>query len=428
MNTFKLLATIVMAVYCIAMLSTGCVEHPNPKADRHDQDEHQGHDHDDHEEHGDHDDHDDDGHDDHAGHDGHGEGAVVRLSAKEIDEIGVETAIAGSGELSLSISLPGEISIDPDRLAHIGPRVPGVVAEVTKRVGQKVEQGEVLATLESRDLADAIADYLAAGKKTSLAWSTYSREKGLWEKRITSEQEYLEAKNQYSEARIDRERAKQKLRILGLSPNEIEKLPGQPGNSHTRYQIAAPFAGTVIHRHATLGELVAEDEAAFIIADLSVVWVNLKVFQKDLAAIGKGQRVSIDLGHGAPKVHGAIDYVAPLVGEDTRTSTARVVLDNSEGKLLPGMFVTAKVDTKHIDAPVTAPAEAVQRIDGESVVFVPRGGGFTPRPVTVGAAENNMVEIRSGLSPGDEFVVKGAFNLKAKLITSALDPHAGHGH
>jgi len=366
--------------------------------------------------------------DEHAGEDGHDEHAeeVVRLNAEEMKEFGIVVATAGPDRLDQFTELPGEIVLNADRLAHVVPRVAGIVREVRKSIGDTVRAGELMAVIESRELADAKAAYLAAGERLKLAEANFSREERLWRKKITSEQEYLDARQSLAEARIATNATEQQLHALGFSDAYLKALPEHPDATYTRFEIQAPFAGTIIEKHLTLGENVTGDAEVFTIADLSSVWVDINVYQKDLARIRQGQSVLIEIGHGIPAVSGAIAWVGPLVGEATRTAKARVVLANPEGTLRPGIFVTAKVATGSSASDVVVPRSALQTFEERSVVFVQDEDGFEPRPVQIGRENATQVEILAGLEAGQRYVSKGAFTLKAQLSKGAFGD--GHNH
>ena len=365
-------------------------------------------------------------HDHEGGQEEHGDEDIVKLDEKELREFGIELSKAGPGRLHIYVTLPGEITVNADRLSHIVPRVGGVVREVYKTLGDRVRKGEVMAVLESRELADAKSAYLAARERVELAKANFRREEELWKKKISPEKRYLKAKKDLAEATIELRSAEQKLHAIGFSDEYISSLPEHPDVSFTRYQIVAPFDGTVIEKHITLGEVLTDDSVAFTIADLSTVWVELDVYQKDLPVVRKGQKVIIRVGYGIPDVEGSISYVGPVVGEETRTAIARVVLPNPRGELRPGLFVTGRVIADRIDVAVLVPKTALQTIEGKTCVFVATDEGFRPQPVTTGRSDDSHVEITSGLTPGQMYVSKGAFTLKAQLSKHTFG--GGHAH
>ncbi|HPF24139.1 MAG TPA: efflux RND transporter periplasmic adaptor subunit [Hyphomonas sp.] len=181
------------------------------------------------------------------------------------------------------------------------------------------------------------------------------------------------------------------------------------------YEMKTLISGTVIDKHITLGEAVSREHAAFVVADLSSVWVDITVYQRVLTHVSKGQRVTIVGGHDLPLASGVVSYVAPIVDETTRTALARVVLPNGEGIWRPGTFITAQIVVDRIEVPVAVPRTALQMFEGRDVVFVQTEEGFVPRPVVVGRADANRLEIVSGLTPGELYVSQGGFTLKAEL-------------
>ena len=351
---------------------------------------------------------------------------IVRLDLHEMEEFGVKVEVAGPGKLNVHVNLPGEVVIDPDRLAHIVPRVGGVVRQVIKKLGDRVRADEILAVLDSRELSELKSGYLVARERAELAVSTFSREDKLWKEQISSEKEYLQAKQALAETRIEMRAEEQKLHALGFSKEYLEDLIFAYDELFTRYEITAPFSGVIIEKHITFGEMIEEDAVAFIIADLSSVWAVLTVYQKDLSRIRPGQAVRIGVGDGEPRINGSISYVSPVVDEATRTTKARVVLPNADGRWRPGSFVTGEVTVEETEARLIVPKSAVQIVKGEQSVFVETDEGFEPQPVRTGRTTETHVEISAGLQPGSRYVARGAFTLKAQLAKDAFADDHGY--
>lgn len=360
-----------------------------------------------------HDDHDDDG------------PASVRLDDDARREFGVRVETAGPGALGVRVRLSGEVVVDPDRLSHVVPRVPGVAREVTKSVGDAVRAGQRLAVLESRELSELKSTYLVARERLSLAQTTAEREARLWRDRVSSEREYLAAQQALAEARIEMRAAEQKLHAIGLTDAQLESLAFDEDASFIRYVLTAPFAGVVVAKHMSPGEFVKDEESVFVVADLSRVWVELAVYQRDLPHVREGQSVRIVEPQTGSASEGVIDYLSPLLGEETRTATARVVLAN-DGTWRPGLFVEGYVTIDAEPAELVLPVEALQTLDGATVVFVETGVGFVPRPVEVGRTNDTHVEIADGLRVGERVAVSGVFTLKAQLEKDSFD--SGHHH
>lgn len=194
----------------------------------------------------------------------------------------------------------------------------------------------------------------------------------------------------------------------------------ESSDSLAPYTLKTAIDGIVLAKHLTRGEAVDREKQAFVVADLSSVWVDLSVYQKDLGRITMGQRVRIHAVNEGPDAEGAISYLTPAVDQVTRTATARVVLENPEREFLPGMFVTAHT-LDAAEAAVVVPRDAIQTFEGRTVVFVESEGGFTPRPVTLGREGETRAEVLTGLSAGEPVAVANTFLLKAELAKSEAE-------
>jgi cobalt-zinc-cadmium efflux system membrane fusion protein len=346
---------------------------------------------------------------------------VVRLDEAAIKESGIEIATAGPGKLQVHDTLLGEIAFNSDRLAHIVPRVPGVVREVRKNLGDTVRAGEVLAVLESRDLADAKATYLATVSRLALAQANFAREESLRQEKITAEKDYLESKQALAEAQIALRSAEQKLHALGFAEEDLQALPSHAETSFTHYEITAPLDGTVVEKHIVLGEVFKEDSSpCFVIADLTSVWVDLKVHQQDLSHIRPGQTAVVKSGEDL-QTEGTIAFVSNIVSETSRMAFARMTIANPEGRWRPGLFVTGQIVIDEVSAHVAVPKDALVRLDGQTCVFLRTDRGFVPQTVMVGRSNDSSVEIVAGLAAGQKYVIRGAYTLKSELNKPSVE-------
>ena len=184
------------------------------------------------------------------------------------------------------------------------------------------------------------------------------------------------------------------------------------------YSLTTALDGVVVDQHVAPGETVGPGSVAFVVADLGTVWVEISVYQKDLAAVRPGERVQVIAGHGIADAEGTVSYVSPVLDQATRTAVARVVLPNPSGAWRPGLFVTARVLDPQ-PAAVVVPRTALQRMDGATVVFVVDGETVTPRPVRLGRSGRQRVEITAGLAAGERYADDGTFLLKAELGAGA---------
>ena len=175
------------------------------------------------------------------------------------------------------------------------------------------------------------------------------------------------------------------------------------------------------------GESIGEGGQIFVIADLDVLWVTLTLYQKDLGTVSEGDRVRLRASHGLAEAEGTVEFISPILDQHTRTTTARVVLANAEGAWRPGLFVTGSVFAGATAAEVVVPRSAVQKVAGESIVFVETFEGFELRHVELGASSDSLVEVTQGLRAGERVVVSGVLALRAELDRASLE-HAGHAH
>jgi cobalt-zinc-cadmium efflux system membrane fusion protein len=203
----------------------------------------------------------------------------------------------------------------------------------------------------------------------------------------------------------------------------------ESNESMNPYTITAPMSGWVIDRHITPGEFVSQENSIYVIADLSTVWVNLAVYPKDCDCVLSGQVARIKSIGGTNSTEGTIDYITPIIDLRTRSATARITLPNPDNIWRPGTFVQATVATEGKEETLVVEKAAVQYLDDVKIVFVVDGPNkFRPVEVIAGESDDRYTQIVSGLDEGVEYVSQGAFELKARIVTSNLDAHAGHGH
>jgi len=197
----------------------------------------------------------------------------------------------------------------------------------------------------------------------------------------------------------------------------------ESSESLVSYELRTLIDGVVIEKHLTLGEAVDRDRQAFVVADLSTVWVELSLYQKDFGRVRPGQRVRVQAVAGGAAADGEVSYVAPAIDPETRTTTARVELANPDRSWRPGMFVTARGHDP-VPAEVRVPSDAVQLREGQRVVFVETPDGFVPRTVTLGREGATQLEIATGLAAGERVATGNTFLLKAELGKGAAE----HAH
>jgi cobalt-zinc-cadmium efflux system membrane fusion protein len=350
----------------------------------------------------------------------------VHISYEQQQEFEIEIEEAKPRNLDIHLDLSGEVNFNADRVAHIVPRVPGIVLEVKKSLGDFVQTGDVLAVLESRELANAKAKYLAAKERRKLSQTNQEREKHLWEKKVSSEQELLNAQTAFAEAKIEELVAEQELHALGLSREELEKLLSQHDESLTRYEITSPIDGVITEKHITIGEKIGGEDQPFTVADTKHLWVDFTLYQKDLMAVQKGQEVVITPHENGVFAKGNIEWISSFLDESTRTATARAVVGNKDGVFFPGMFVSGKVAIDQVFVDLAVKKTGIQTIDNQQVVFIQDEEEFEPRPVKLGREDHTHIEVISGIFPGQQYVHQNSFTLKAELEKDSFGD--GHAH
>lgn len=347
----------------------------------------------------------------------HHEDAGIRLTDRQIEAGGFGIQEARGDVLVKRLSAPGSIVPAGDRIAKVSVRLLGTVAELRKQLGDTVEAGDVLAIIESREVADAKSEYLATRLTFDLQQTLFNRSKSLFESKVISENDYLRARTTFLDVQNKFEVARQKLFALGLTEEQIAALPEQPVATLRRQELRSPIAGRVAERRVDLGSLVGregQESELFVIVDASVVWADLAVPSKDLSAVREGQDISIVTGSNET-LPARIKFVSPVLDKDTRFARVIASVDNTSGVLRPGSFVTAEIAQNPVAVDVAIPKSALQTIKNETVAFVRSAEGFEARKVVIGRDDGRLVEIVSGLSPGQKIATANTFILKADL-------------
>jgi cobalt-zinc-cadmium efflux system membrane fusion protein len=333
----------------------------------------------------------------------------VAMTDQQIAETGISIQTAGPAHIISTVTLPGEIRFNENKTSHVVPRLAGVVESISANLGQQVKKGQVIAVIASTALSEQRSELLSAQKRLELARTTFAREKHLWENKISAEQDYLQAQQAMQEMEIAVHNAQQKLIALGANAT----VPANSG-ALNRYEIRAPFDGMVVERHIAVGEAVKEDASIFTITDLSSVWAEIIVSAKDLNVVQIGKQVRIKATAFDSSATGTLSYVGALMGEQTRTATARVTLDNPQMAWRPGLYITVEVPARERDVQTAVASDAIQMIKDKPTIFIRVPGGFIAQPVTTGLSDGKATEIMAGIRPGTEYAVNGSFVIKSE--------------
>ncbi len=340
-------------------------------------------------------------------------GKLLALSAEEAQIAGIKVQKLEPQEKAEQVVVTATIQANQDKLAHVGPRVPGRVVKVNASLGDRVKPGQVLAMLDSIELGEARSSYLQAASETALAQANFERAQRLNADNIIPEKDYLRARAEHEKARAALRAAGDKLRMMGVAP---EKLSGSV------FPLSAPFAGTIIEKKAVLGELAAPDQSLFTVADLSTLWIESDLFEKDLGKVKVGAQAAVTVSAYPGEVFkGRLTYISSTMNKETRTVKARVEVPNPDGRLKPEMFASAAINTTGASAKaLIVPEDAVLLLQGQPTVFVAESGGFEPRAVEVGERAQGYAVLKSGVAAGESVVVSGAYTLKARLLKSQI--------
>jgi len=344
---------------------------------------------------------------------------TVHITKEAIERSGIRVAEVLAVPAAGGIEVPAEVQADPDRLAHVSSLVSGQIARVQVSIGDRVKVGQKLAVIRSVALGEARAQAARAHANVEVAEANFRRQQELQREGIGAERQFLEAQAELRRAQAEQSAAERALEVYGR------------GGSGSEVTIKSPIAGRVIGRHATVGEVVAPSDTLFEITDITRVWVIGRVYQQNAGQVREGAPAVLTLQTLRGRTFtGNLDYVAPSLDERTRTLPVRVVFDNPDAALRPGLFGTLSISPNDVGGATVAAVStgAVQRLGGETVVFIPgdEEGKFRAVPVVTASHSGDLVRIQSGIQPGDRYVAGGAFVLKSELSRSELGE--GHAH
>ena len=344
----------------------------------------------------------------------------VQLTPEALTHLALQYVVAKDAQLEPTLEVSAELMPVPDRHAEVGTLVPGRIADVHVNVGDAVEEGSSLLIFDSPEVGRARAELIKARAEFEVARAAQERERRLLSDRATSKREFEVAEGALQTARARYSAAQALLATLGADDRAL-KAPADAA----RVELRSPIAGTVVARSAHVGRTVAPGDTLIEVVDLDELWLLADVYERDLRLVAPGQRVQVEVRAYPDTVfHGSVDQISGTLAEQTRTAKVRVVLPNTEHRLRPGMFATARIAGTHDHAlaPTLAiPAAAVQTVDDHPAAFVRLSEGlFELRRIHTGERAGELVEVLNGLSPGDEVVGDGSFLLKGQLLRSTL--------
>jgi cobalt-zinc-cadmium efflux system membrane fusion protein len=348
--------------------------------------------------------------------------SVVQFESDEIAGLaGLRLEAVERRVLTKTVECNARLTWDTSRHARLASPVEGVVAAVHRDLGERVRRGDALVTVTSPELAAAKAAWLEAKAVADLWTSNHDRQRALQEQGLVAEREVLETSTQLAESRIARSRAEQELLRLGLLPSDLERLAADEEVTPD-YVVRAPFDGVVTERAAAVGEVADSEHALYAVADASVLWAILDVYEADIPEVAAGQPVVLRIeGMTGLVAAGRITWVSHEVDPHTRTMRARAEIPNPDGGLKANLFARAEVTVRDRAPAVVVPVDAVQWEGCCNVVFVQGSASrYEPRRVALGVRTGTVYEVLNGLSGSEQVVTQGSFLLKTELMKGSI--------
>lgn len=315
-----------------------------------------------------------------------------------------------------TLDIPGSIEVKQKLLARIGSPVQGRIIEINGELGDTVKQGDVLAVINSTELAKQQLAYIKSVQMVELKTKAYERAVLLFDADVVSEAQKLQRKTELSSAKADMEASKDQLFVMGMTVAEIEAIKSET-QIDAITNIVAKIDGKIIKKNVNVGQVVDPTEDIFTIAMLNEVWGVAQIPERQIGFLKEGDDLLIDVPAYEEKlVEGKITYLGDIVDPVTRTVTIRTEIDNNHGLLKPDMLITMKVSGMKIEK-VGVPINAIVSIDDIPNIFVKTDKNkFLLRPVTLGIKNKEFVHIDDGLLEGEDVVIDGAFHLNNERL------------
>ncbi|THJ16994.1 MAG: efflux RND transporter periplasmic adaptor subunit [Nitrospira sp. CG24B] len=346
----------------------------------------------------------------------------ITLSAEESSRVGLVVQPVARSDFRMHRDFPAIVQPNQRNMAEITALVRGRVVEVYGELGQEVKANAPLAILYSSELGLAQSAYLKAKAKLHVAEQAFNRAQFLLQEQVIGEAELQRRQAELLSTQAEANESHDRLKLLGMNDEEFRRLESSR-KIRSVVPIVAPFAGRIIGRKLTRGEVVETTENLFVIADLSEVWVQANIPEKDIpfahSVHASGDRqVEVRINAYPKEVfQGTITYVADVLDPVTRTMQLRIELPNRDGRFKPEMFATIRLFSEAQPDRLAVPEAALQRDQGRTFVFVQRSlNEYEVRDVHVGESNGTVTAILAGLNEGEPVVTHGAFVLKSELL------------
>lgn len=350
---------------------------------------------------------------------------TLTFTEAELKQFGISMTAVTKQPLQDQLTLTANIVANQNKLAHVTPRIEGKLSKVIANLGDQVTAGQRLAEIDSIQMGEARAQYRSSQSELALAQANYERISRLHEDKVVPQKQLIESQSVLERAKSAAYADSERLRMYGgLSKENGAKQSG------STYVLTAPFAGIVLEKNAVIGELAKTTDSIFTIADMSTVWIEADVPEKDLKDMAIGKNASVTVSAYPEEIFsGTVSYLASMVDKTTRTVKARIELRNPDHKLRIDMFATAVLSHAASQEVLAVPTDAIVMIQGIPHVYIAQKKSaqqtsFEARPVSLGQRVNAYVEIKSGLREGEQMVQSGVYALKARQLKSQIsDEH-----
>lgn len=346
----------------------------------------------------------------------------VVLTPEAVARAGIKTAKLVAVESGASIRVPGTVMANAYREVKVTPIAGGIVSKVHVALGDAVKRGVPLVTLFSADLADAQTKYLSMVAMLEADHRKLDRTRQLFEIGAASRQELEEITAVHAGHATEVEAARQRLFLLGLSPEHVQAL-NSPSQVVSNVVVPAPIDGAITGRTANLGQVVGMGQELLVVTDLSEVWVIGDLYEQDFQTVRAGSEATLTTpAYPGLTLRGHVTYIDPRVDSQTRTGKVRVEVPNPDGRLRLGMYLSMAFATRLGQRVTLLPKPAVQSLGDRQVVYLPvrdEAGKFVQRSVRLGGESGEHYVVLSGVKPGDVVVIEGSFFLRAEAVRNA---------
>ena len=325
---------------------------------------------------------------------------VITLTEAQLDEVSIQTTAVTEQPVTRTLTLPARVQPGADQEAYVTSLVDGRIERLRVRTGQRVQKGEAIADVAAPALSGMVATLRQAR-------DALDRQRRLDDRGVAVTKNVRAAERQWQAAR-------QRLRSIGVRPDRIERVATGTEDLST-LPLEAPLSGVVLDRTTVLGAPVQQGDRLYYIADLQPIRVMASVFEQNLGTVREGQSVTVTTPMAPDRTYeGTIDQLTPQVEEESRAARARIVLDNTDGALRPGMYASVQVQKTGSPQPAVSATHLLTDASGAYVLVREAPRTFRRVALDADAEAEGTVPVPT-LSPGTKIVTKGAYQIVSAL-------------